>query len=120
MSDRIAHVDVSSLQDFQSRLVGPLLEVDYALANMYMVLSRGPSLGTFADGTGTTQQYLRLHREYLDRLNRLRKAILAVGEATGTIIKNYATTEALNQTSADDIAEALNSLDVVLTDEDIR
>lgn len=114
MPEQPARIDVASLEDFQARLVGRLVETEYALMTMRLQLNRRPQLGQFEDGVGLINRYQDIHSEQLARLERLKTALLAVSEATNTIIANYTTTEARNAANAEDIAAVLDPVDIAL------
>jgi len=111
MADDTTRVDVLSLEDFRATLATRLREADAILHKLTTELGgRTPSLGTFADGTTKAAQYSALHDQHVDRVSRLRRAIVAAQEATDTIIGNYRTTEERNGASASDIANKLDGV----------
>jgi hypothetical protein len=114
MPDQPAEIDVASLEDFQARLVGRLVETEYALATMRLQLGRRPELGLFADGVDLGRRYHEIHADQLARLERLKSALVAVSEATATIISNYTTTEARNAANAEEIAAVLDPVSTAL------
>ena len=114
MPEQPARIDVASLEDFQARLVGRLVETEHALVTMRLQLNRRPPLGQFEDGLSLGSRYHDIHAEQLARLERLKSALVAVSEATNTIITNYTTTEARNAANADDIAAVLDPVEAAL------
>ncbi|HYU84725.1 MAG TPA: hypothetical protein VEK80_07945 [Kribbellaceae bacterium] len=111
MADETTRVDVLSLEDFRATLVTRLREADSILHKLTTELGgRKPALGTFVDGSAKAAEYSALYDQHVDRVNRLRRAIIAAQEATDTIIDNYRTTEARNGASASDIANKLDGV----------
>lgn len=105
-------VDVLSLEDFHQRLAARITEADQLLKKLNTELQcRPPALGSFADAVSSTRQYTDLHTRYVDRVQRLRKSLVAVQEATQKILDNYRTTEARNKANAADIARVLGGVD---------
>lgn len=105
-------VDVLSLEDFHQRLGARITEADQLLRKLNTELQcRPPALGTFVDAVSSTRQYTDLHTRYVDRVQRLRKSLVAVQEATQKILDNYRTTEARNRANAADIARVLGGVD---------
>ncbi|WP_320065907.1 hypothetical protein [Micromonospora sp. RTGN7] len=105
-------VDVLSLEDFHQRLAARITEADQLLKKLNTELQcRPPALGSFADAVSSTRQYTNLHGRYVDRVERLRKSLVAVQEATQKILDNYRTTEARNAANAADIAQVLGNID---------
>ncbi|GAB3067139.1 hypothetical protein [Micromonospora schwarzwaldensis] len=104
-------VDVLSLEDFHRRLERRLHEAESVLRTLNTEMQcRPPSLGTFTDATDNSRRYAETHQSYVDHVDRLRRAVLAAREATGTIMTNYRTAEARNAAAAADIASALAGL----------
>jgi hypothetical protein len=109
------NVDLLSLEDFSKRLGARLGEADAMLTKLDDDLrGREPKLGTFQDATTTQSQYTDLYDQYVQRIGRLRSAILAAQKATDDILANYKTTEARNHASAADIASKLGGVDTAL------
>ncbi|XTZ17619.1 hypothetical protein ACQSSU_09750 [Micromonospora echinospora] len=105
-------VDVLSLEDFHRRLAGRIAEADQLLRKLNTELQcRPPALGSFADAVSSTRQYTDLHARYVDRVQRLRRSLLATQAATQKILDNYRTTEARNRANAADIARVLGGVD---------
>jgi len=118
MGDQQTRVDVLSLEDFHAALVLRLGEADTVLATLNGTLAcRTPSLGTFADANTSKTSYSGLYYQTLDRVTRLRKAILAAKTATEKIMANYHTAEERNAASATDIAAVLGDVNTVLNEE---
>jgi hypothetical protein len=111
MADDTTRVDVLSLEDFRATLAVRLQEAESILTKLTTELrGRKPALGTFQDGTTKATEYAALHDQHVDRVNRLKRAIIAAQAATSTIIDNYRTTEARNGASASDIANRLDGV----------
>lgn len=105
-------VDVLSLEDFHRRLAGRIAEADQLLKKLNTELQcRPPALGSFSDAVSNSRQYTALHSRYVDRVQRLRRSLVAVQQATQQILDNYRTTEARNQANAEDIARILGGID---------
>lgn len=105
-------VDVLSLEDFHRRLAGRISEADQLLRKLNTELQcRPPALGSFSDAVSSSRQYTDLHSRYVDRVERLRRSLVAVQEATQKILDNYRTTEARNSANAADIARVLGDID---------
>jgi hypothetical protein len=115
MTDQRTTVDVLSLEDFHSTLTARLSEADFVLRKIDNELQcQTPKLGQFADATVRATQYNALLQEHRARAVRLRSAIAAAKEATGSIIANYTTTEARNRANAATIAAALSGVNAAL------
>jgi hypothetical protein len=115
MTDDSTTVDVLSLEDFQATLASRLSEVDTVIARMHSELSgRPPALGGFLDAKRSASEFDTLHQQYLQRVDRLRTAIVAAQSATATIIANYRSTEQRNHASAADVGRQLNGVTVAL------
>lgn len=110
-----SNVDVLSLEDFNKTLANRLSEAEAMLAKLNSDLrGKAPKLGTFQDGTGVAAHYSDLYTQYVQRIGRLRSAIIAAQAATNDIIANYTTTEARNHASAADIASKLGGVDTAI------
>jgi len=108
MPDNGTHVQLFALEDFRRTLGARLREVDAMLDNIISNLGgKHPGLGTFEDGLRQADNYARLHAEYVDRVTRLRSALIATQAATDDILINYATTEAGADSSAAHIGSTL-------------
>jgi hypothetical protein len=117
MTDKGTSVDILSLEDFNATLTTRLGEVEALLTKLNSDLKgQQPELGTFIDGNQTATHYTDLYHQYTQRIGRLKSAIVAAQTATGDIIKNYTTTEALNHASATDIARKLDGVSFALND----
>jgi ABC-type transporter Mla subunit MlaD len=111
MGDGTNRVDLLTLEEFRSRLDSRLTDAK-ALVQKLNHMSR-PALGTFQDANATISDYDRVHRQHVQRANRLVSAIEAAQSATDSIIRNYKTTESRNAASQAEIRRALG--DVTLT-----
>jgi hypothetical protein len=111
MANDKTRVDVLSLEDFRATLAARLREAESILTKLTTEL-RGhkPALGTFQDGTAKATEYSALYNQHVDRVNRLKRAIIAAQTSTSTIITNYRTAEARNGASASDIANKLDGV----------
>jgi hypothetical protein len=108
-------VDLLSLEDFNKTLSTRLTEVDAMLTKLNADLKgKTPKLGTFQDANAKQSQYADLYDQYVQRIGRLKSAILAAQKATDDILANYKTTEARNHASAADIANKLGGVDTAL------
>jgi hypothetical protein len=109
------NVDLLSLEDFNKTLGTRLSEVDAMLTKLNADL-RGttPKLGAFQDATSQQSRYTTLYDQYVQRIGRLRSAIVAAQRATDDILANYKTTEARNHASASDIAAKLGGINTAL------
>jgi ABC-type transporter Mla subunit MlaD len=117
MTDQGTRVDILSLEDFNATLTTRLSEAEALLTKLNSDLrGQSPELGTFIDGTQTAAHYSDLYIQYVQRIGRLKSAIVAAQTATGDIIKNYTTTEALNHASATDIVRKLDGVSSALND----
>lgn len=117
MTDKGTRVDILSLEDFNATLTTRLGEAEALLTKLNSDLrGQKPELGTFIDGNETATQYANLYTQYVQRIGRLKSAIVAAQTATGDIIKNYTTTEALNHASATDIVRKLDGVSSALND----
>jgi hypothetical protein len=108
MGDGTNRVDLLTLEEFRSRLNSRLTDAK-ALVQTLNTMSR-PALGTFQDAHTTTSDYDRVHRQHVQRANRLVSAIEAAQSATDSIIRNYKTTEARNAASQAEIRQALGDV----------
>jgi hypothetical protein len=109
------NVDLLSLEDFNKTLGTRLSEVDAMLTKLNAELKgQTPKLGTFQDADAKRSQYADLYDQYVQRIGRLKSAILAAQKATGEILANYKTTEARNHASAADIAHQLGGVNTAL------
>jgi len=117
MTDQGTRVDVLSLEDFNATLTTRLNEAEALLTKLNTDLKgKSPALGTFIDGAQTADHYADLYQQYVQRIGRLKSAIVAAQTATTSVISNYKTTEALNHASATDIANKLGGVSVALND----
>jgi hypothetical protein len=115
-------VSIGPLLDFQSALAARLSEVNSILSTLQSdpVLVdrtgtvRALKLGTFADAGIDSSKYTSLYLQYVQRIQRLHNAIVAVQTATQTILDNYHTTEQLNAASANEVNNALTGIDSAL------
>jgi hypothetical protein len=108
-------VDLLSLQDFSKTLEARLSEVDAMLTKLDADLrGKTPKLGAFLDATDKQSQYADLYDQHVQRIGRLKSAILAAQRATNDILANYQTTEERNHASAADIASKLGGVDTAL------
>ncbi len=115
MTGQRTAVDVLSLEDFHRTLAARLAEAEAALGKLDTQLQcRPPALGTFADATARAARYNEMLRQHGDRLRRLKVALAAAHDATGTIIANYRTTEGRNRANAADIAAVLGAAGAAL------
>jgi hypothetical protein len=109
------NVDLLTLEDFSKTLGARLSEVDAMLTKLDTDLrGKAPRLGIFQDATTKQSQYTDLYDQYVQRIGRLKSAILAAQRATDDIMANYKTTEARNHASAADIANKLGGVDTAL------
>ena len=117
MTDKGTRIDILSLEDFNATLTARLHEADTLLTTLDTDLhGRSPALGTFVDGQDRSRHYADLYEQYVQRIGRLRAAIVAAQSATNEIINNYTTTEARNHASAADIASKLGGVSAALND----
>ncbi|HEX5594633.1 MAG TPA: hypothetical protein VFX61_01215 [Micromonosporaceae bacterium] len=116
MTDQRTDVDVLSLEDFHATLAGRLQEAESLLTKLKNEMRSAPALGTFSDGKSTASRYELLHQQHVDRVRRLRAAVVAAEKATATIIANYKTTEARNRANATEIAAALSGVGTALNE----
>jgi len=108
-------VDVRSLDDFTTALRNHQSAVASMLDTIESRLWHvRPKLGTFADGTEMADYYQDMADAYHRRVRRLRRAIEAAREATGSILDTYTTAEARNDASAKDIARTLDPVGTAL------
>jgi hypothetical protein len=115
MTEASTRVDILSLEDFNRTLAARLSEADALLTKLNSELrGKRPALGTFFDGNDKATHYADLYTQYVQRIGRLKSAIVAAQTATTEIIKNYSTTEELNHASAADIASKLGGVSVSL------
>ena len=112
MGDGTNRVDLLTLEEFRSRLDSRLIDAK-ALVEKLNHMSK-PALGTFQDANTTAGGYNVVHRQHLQRANRLVSAIEAAQSATDSIIRNYRTTEARNAASQAEIRRALGDVTVKL------
>jgi ABC-type transporter Mla subunit MlaD len=84
-----------------------------ALVDKLNQMSR-PALGTFQDANTTAGSYNAVHRQHVQRANRLVAAIEAAQSATDSIIRNYRTTESRNAATQAEIRQALGEVAVKL------
>jgi hypothetical protein len=118
MPDNTTRVDVLSLEDFNKTLATRLSEAEALLTKLNTDLKgKSPKLGTFEDGTNSAEHYSDLYTQYVQRIGRLKSAIVAAQAATNDIIANYKTTEARNHASAADIANKLGGVYTALNTE---
>jgi len=117
MSDNTTRVDVLSLEDFNKTLATRLSEAEALLTKLNTGLKgKAPKLGTFYDGANSSEHYNDLYAQYVQRIGRLKAAIVAAQTATNDIIANYKTTEARNHASAADIASRLGGVYTALNE----
>lgn len=115
MADKTT-VDVLSLEDFHGTLAARLAEAEALLKKLNTELhGRSPAFGTFADATEKSGKYNSMYNDVVERVQRLKSAIIAAQSATSTIITNYKTTEARNEANAAEIASALGGLNAALS-----
>lgn len=115
MTERSTAVDFISLQEFHDRLSGRLAQAQSLVQTLTGdLIDRNPKLGTFTDATITTDAYWTRWRDQVARANRLLDAVQAAHTATGEILKTYQTTEALNNASAQDLAQRLAGVGTAL------
>jgi hypothetical protein len=112
MGDGTNRVDLLTLEEFRSRLDSRLADAK-ALVQTLNAMST-PQLGTFQDANTTRDNYTRVHRQHVQRANRLVAAIEAAQSATDSIIRNYKTTEARNAASQAEIRRALGDVTLKL------
>jgi hypothetical protein len=110
MSDGSTSVSVLSLEDFNATLQRRLEDTDALLSKLDELGAHRVRLGTFQDATTSTDSYDWKLSRYVDRVQRLREAIVAAQDATAAIITSYRTTEARNQADASDIAGRLGGV----------
>jgi len=110
----VTRVDVTALADFQTTLAARLAEVESVLTRLEYIRDNPPKFGNFADAVEKAVWYAKLHLGHINRVDRLRNAIIAVQEATATIAAQYDTTEELNLSSAQQIAGLLTPVDTTL------
>ena len=103
-------VDVDSLQEFQDQLTLRLSEIDHVINVMSNRMSSTLPIGTFHHASQIASNYARRWAQHLANANRLRNAIVATQTATAEILKNYTTTEQLNEASANEIASTVGDL----------
>jgi len=116
MTERSTTVDFISLQEFHDRLSGRLADAQSLVQTLTNdLVDRNPKLGTFTDANITTYAYWTRWRDQVARANRLLDAVQAAHTATGEILKTYQTTEALNNASAQDLAQRLAGVGTALS-----
>ncbi|WP_033345519.1 hypothetical protein [Catenuloplanes japonicus] len=103
-------VDVDSLQEFQEQLTLRLGEIDHVISVLSNRMSPTLPIGTFHHAAQISASYTNLHTLHLANARRLRTAIVATQTATAEILKNYTTTEQLNEVSANEIASTVGDL----------
>jgi hypothetical protein len=107
-NDDTSLVDVLSLETFRSTLDGRLSEANAVRTSMVEILRRSaPRLGDLADAHDVGRRYQYLYDQYLDRVDKLIRALVATQTALTTIIDNYQTNEDRLTADASDIADAL-------------
>jgi len=117
MPDNTTRVDVLSLEDFNKTLATRLSEAEALLTKLNTDLKgKAPKLGTFEDGANSAAHYSDLYTQYVQRIGRLKAAIVAAQTATNDIIANYKTTEARNHATAADIASRLGGVYAALNE----
>jgi hypothetical protein len=110
MSDGSTSVSVLSLEDFNRTLQRRLDDADALLSKLGELGAHRVPLGTFQDAATSADSYDRKLIRYVDRIQRLRDAIVAAQDATAAIIASYRTTEARNHADASDIARRLGGV----------
>jgi hypothetical protein len=110
MGDGSTDVSVLSLEDFKATLQQRLDDADMMLRQLNDLGAGRLKLGTFQDAHDSAGSYDWKLNQYVDRVQRLRDAILAAQLATAEIIAAYRTTEARNQADAADIAARLGNV----------
>jgi hypothetical protein len=112
MGDGTNRVDLLTLEEFRSRLDSRLTDAK-ALVQKLTSMSK-PAFGTFQDANKTAGDYDRVHRQHVQRANRLVSAIEAAQTATDSIIRNYKTTESRNTASQAEISKVLGDVTLKL------
>ncbi len=110
MSAADTTVDVDSLQEFQDQLKQRLSEIDHVINVMSNRMSPTLPIGTFMHAARISTAYTTRYNQHLANARRLRTAIVAAQTATAEILKNYTTTEQLNEASANEIASTVGDL----------
>jgi hypothetical protein len=110
MGDGSTDVSVLSLEDFKATLQQRLDDANDLLRQLNGLGAGRLKLGTFQDAHQSAGSYDWKLDQYVDRVRRLRDAILAAQIATAEIITAYRTTEARNQADAADIAAHLGTV----------
>jgi hypothetical protein len=111
---RNTSVDIRALRVFNDTLTSRLGEVDAMVGRLTNLAGASPKLGTFVDGITVAAGYDKLRQQYLERLGRLRTAIVAAQTATNDIIVNYTRAEASNNASSVTIGGQLGGVFVAL------
>ncbi len=112
-------IDIDALKTFHSNLTGRLAQLDTVERHLLDIAHNPPSFGTFTEARRADSWYRRLHGEHVERVARLRRAVVAAQNSTAEIIANYTGNEAAQRARLDDLRNLLNPITAVLGSPDV-